>query len=207
MTTGFIQDLLGCLPRLRMTALTMTRGNEDDALDLIQETAAKALANAGRFREGTCLIAWLKTIMAHTHRNNMRTRIREVLVDVAEYEPEGHVYDILSPPEAVYLLKEFLTTLQQHEPMNVHAILCVRGYGETCGEYAARTQETSHAVRSRLNRAIHLLQEDGICRVRDRKPAKCRSPRRRKGQESASARRSRNVHVDSDALMSAMRKI
>ncbi len=50
---------------LRPFALKLTQ-NTEQAQDLLQETMAKALANAEKFREGTNLKAWLFTIMRNT---------------------------------------------------------------------------------------------------------------------------------------------
>lgn len=50
---------------LRPFALKLTQ-NTEQAQDLLQETMAKALSNAEKFREGTNLKAWLFTIMRNT---------------------------------------------------------------------------------------------------------------------------------------------
>jgi Sigma-70 region 2 len=57
-TTDFERDLTALLPRLRIYALSLTH-NRDHADDLVQETAAKALAGRASFRPGTNFAAWL----------------------------------------------------------------------------------------------------------------------------------------------------
>ena len=52
-------------PSLLPIAYKFTR-DEEDALDLLQETLLKAFDNKDKFREGTNLKAWLYTIMRNT---------------------------------------------------------------------------------------------------------------------------------------------
>jgi RNA polymerase sigma-70 factor (ECF subfamily) len=56
---------------LRHFALKLTR-NLEDALDLTQETMARAFSNREKFREGTNMKAWLYTIMKNIFINNYR---------------------------------------------------------------------------------------------------------------------------------------
>lgn len=50
--------------------------NMDDAKDLYQETAFRALTNQDKFRPGTNLKAWLFTIMRNIFINNYRKKIK-----------------------------------------------------------------------------------------------------------------------------------
>src|SRR5690606_41336033 len=60
---------------LRGYALHFTRDDED-AIDLVQDTMLKAVTYHGRFKEGTNLKGWLYTIMKNTFINNYRRFIK-----------------------------------------------------------------------------------------------------------------------------------
>jgi RNA polymerase sigma-70 factor (ECF subfamily) len=63
-------------PGLRRVARQLTR-DDDDAEDLLQETAVRAHRFADRFREGTCMRAWLHRILRNTFASRYRKRRRE----------------------------------------------------------------------------------------------------------------------------------
>ena len=62
---------------LKSFALSLTRNN-DDALDLLQDTYVKAITYREKFEDSTNLKAWLFTIMKNTfinaYRRNVKTR-------------------------------------------------------------------------------------------------------------------------------------
>lgn len=60
---------------LQTFAYTLTK-NSEDAKDLFQETAFRAIKNKDKFRAGTNLKAWLFTIMKNTFINNYRKKSR-----------------------------------------------------------------------------------------------------------------------------------
>lgn len=61
----FQSAVVNLRPSLLPIAYKFTR-NEEDALDLLQETLLKAFDNKDKFRDGTNLKAWLYTIMRNT---------------------------------------------------------------------------------------------------------------------------------------------
>lgn len=65
------EQIAALQPRLLRFALTLTRDRED-AADLAQDTAARALAASWRFTPGTNLSAWLFRIMRNLHLNRIR---------------------------------------------------------------------------------------------------------------------------------------
>ena len=66
---------------LQSFAMNLTKDRED-AMDLYQDTAFKALVNKDKFRAGTNFKAWLFTIMKNTFINNYRKKIRKnTLID------------------------------------------------------------------------------------------------------------------------------
>ncbi|MGB3548684.1 MAG: RNA polymerase sigma factor [Saprospiraceae bacterium] len=60
---------------LQSFAYNLTK-NQDDAKDLYQETAFRALTNRDKFRSGTNFKAWLFTIMKNIFINNYRKRMK-----------------------------------------------------------------------------------------------------------------------------------
>ena len=60
---------------LNAFAYNLTR-NSEDAKDLYQETAFRAMTNRDKFRPGTNLKAWLFTIMKNIFINNYRKRMK-----------------------------------------------------------------------------------------------------------------------------------
>ncbi|HOE04892.1 MAG TPA: sigma-70 family RNA polymerase sigma factor [Bacteroidales bacterium] len=68
-TIDFNQRLIGAQASLRYYALTLTN-NEDDALDLVQETYLKVLSNTEKYKDDNNFKAWLFTIMKNTYINS-----------------------------------------------------------------------------------------------------------------------------------------
>ena len=60
---------------LHSFAYSLTKNNED-ARDLYQETAYRAITNREKFRTGTNLKAWLFTIMKNIFINNYRKKVK-----------------------------------------------------------------------------------------------------------------------------------
>jgi len=60
---------------LKNFALSLTRNN-DDALDLIQDTYVKAITYREKFEDSTNLRAWLFTIMKNTFINSYRRAVK-----------------------------------------------------------------------------------------------------------------------------------
>lgn len=60
---------------LQAFAYNLTK-NQEDAKDLYQETAFRAMTNREKFRAGTNFKAWLFTIMKNIFINNYRRRIK-----------------------------------------------------------------------------------------------------------------------------------
>ncbi|GAB4379758.1 MAG: RNA polymerase sigma factor [Salibacteraceae bacterium] len=71
----FNYNLINHRSALQYFALSLTR-NQNDALDLTQETYLKAIAHRDHFRSNTNLKAWLFTIMKNTFINEFRRKSR-----------------------------------------------------------------------------------------------------------------------------------
>lgn len=80
-------------------ARSLTR-NVADAEDLVQDTYVKAFRFADRFRSGTNLKAWLRTILINTHRNACRRVARDpVYVDSSTVTGTAEPSDPKDGPE------------------------------------------------------------------------------------------------------------
>jgi RNA polymerase sigma-70 factor (ECF subfamily) len=88
--SGWSTAWSSCAPGLRRVARRLTR-DVDDAEDLLQETAVRAHRFADRFREGTCMRAWLHRILRNTFASRYRKRRREREV-IERAHSEGALY-------------------------------------------------------------------------------------------------------------------
>ncbi len=80
----FYREFDGLSSVLKVFAYNLTQ-NQDDARDLYQETAYRALKNKEKFAVGTNFKAWLMTIMKNIFINNYRRRVRHnVMVDTTD---------------------------------------------------------------------------------------------------------------------------
>ncbi|MFN0275767.1 MAG: RNA polymerase sigma factor [Chitinophagales bacterium] len=83
-TLEFNQLVTNMNQPLKAFAYNLTR-NREDALDLVQETYYKAIANRDKFNIGTNLKAWLLTIMKNIFINNYRRNSkRNTVLDNSE---------------------------------------------------------------------------------------------------------------------------
>ena len=79
--TEFTNNFGKITPSLNTFALNLTKNNED-ASDLYQETAYRAIQNKDKFTLGTNFKAWLFTIMKNIFINNYRKKIkRNTIID------------------------------------------------------------------------------------------------------------------------------
>ena len=83
-TADFDQNFISLESSLRSFAYNLTK-NEEDAHDLYQETALRAVSNREKFNPGTNLKAWLFTIMKNIFINNYRKKVKKnTLIDSTE---------------------------------------------------------------------------------------------------------------------------
>ena len=76
MSTIEFQDRLNQLSVVLNTFAYNLTKNVEDAKDLFQETAFRALSNKEKFRPGTNFKAWLFTIMKNIFINNYRKKVK-----------------------------------------------------------------------------------------------------------------------------------
>jgi len=83
-TVDFDQNFINLESSLRSFAYNLTK-NEEDAHDLYQETALRAVSNREKFNPGTNFKAWLFTIMKNIFINNYRKKLKKnTIIDSTE---------------------------------------------------------------------------------------------------------------------------
>jgi RNA polymerase sigma-70 factor (ECF subfamily) len=150
-----MEDLLAIVPHLRAFAISLT-GGVDRAEDLVQETLARALANRDRFKPGTCLQAWLFTILRNLFHSEFRRRRREV------EDPEGVHADrlaVLSDQTGYLEFTELQRALGRLTFEQREALLLVAAEGFSYVETARITGAQLGTIKSRVNRARSRLAE------------------------------------------------
>ena len=99
---------------LRSFALNLTK-NKENANDLYQETAYRALTNRDKFRPGTNFKAWMFTIMKNIFINNYRKRVKAATIfdstDNMYFLNSGSGSSISNDAESDILIKE----LKKHD--------------------------------------------------------------------------------------------
>ncbi len=102
---GRLSDLTGMLQTF---AYNLTK-NSEEAKDLYQETAYRALANRDKFRPGTNFKAWMFTIMKNIFINNYRRKVKaNTIIDTTDnqfYLNSGS-YAVGNSAESELTLKE-----------------------------------------------------------------------------------------------------
>jgi len=131
-------------------------GSRDEALDLLHEGFIKVFQNASRYKPGTSLTAWIRTIMVNTcidyYRRNTRRRTED-LHEASQFSNDQ--------PDALSGLteQEILGAVQQLSPAYraVFNLYVVEGYSHK--EIGDTLQITESTSRSNLVKARTKLQE------------------------------------------------
>jgi len=149
------QELLRAVPHLRAFAISLS-GSVDRADDLVQETLLRALANIDRFHPGTCLQAWLFTILRNLFHTEFRRRRREV------EDPDGHIASQVAvmpnQPSSVEF-EELRRALARLPHDQREALLLVSAQGFSYEEAAQITGTQLGTIKSRVNRARSRLAD------------------------------------------------
>jgi RNA polymerase sigma-70 factor, ECF subfamily len=150
---GFVDELLNSMRPLRAFAISLTH-DVDRAEDLVQSTLLKACDRRNRFEQGTCLQAWLFTILKNDFYTEHRKRKREV-----EDIEGSYAARLISLPEQLsgLELQDLSKTLSQLPPWQREVLLMVGAEGMSYEEIAARQHVSVGTIKSRVNRARHHL--------------------------------------------------
>ncbi|QRM34074.1 sigma-70 family RNA polymerase sigma factor (plasmid) [Microvirga sp. VF16] len=153
---GFVQDLLNSIRHLRAFAISLTH-DVDRAEDLVQSTLLKACDRRNRFEQGTCLQAWLFTILKNEFYTEHRKRRREV----EDIEGAYAAHLIALPDQLSRLeLQDLSQALSKLPPWQREVLLLISAEGLSYEEIAARQHVTVGTVKSRVNRARHQLADN-----------------------------------------------
>lgn len=150
------EALIDLIPSLRIYARNLTRGG-DEADDLVQETLVKALANVSSFQKGTNLRAWLFTIMRNTFLTRVTKSARE-RVGAADCVSSTV---ICFPKHDSYMAgNRVMAAIQRLPDQYREALILVFLMGESYQDVARICDCAIGTVKSRINRARHLVMED-----------------------------------------------
>ena len=143
-------------------------GNEEQALDLLQETMIEAWKHIARYDGRARFFTWICSVMAHRHYDwlrRLRVRAAALLAKREEADPEQLA---VSPADAAVdfergqLLKACLDEL----PMKQRTVVYLRFYaGESLEGIAAIANCSVGTVKSRLFHGLERLA--GMRRVKD----------------------------------------
>jgi RNA polymerase sigma-70 factor, ECF subfamily len=168
---GFVEEALPWLPAVHRYALRLTRGNEAEAGDLVQETFLRAYRAWDQFQRGTNCRAWLFTIChnTHLHGEGRAARRKERVVsqldadieslamsaafrELSAIDPEGEFFDNLLDEDVVRAIDAL--------PEDYREVLVLSDLGGlTYDEIASVLEIPLGTVKSRLFRARRRLQE------------------------------------------------
>jgi RNA polymerase sigma factor (sigma-70 family) len=131
--------------------------SRDEALDLLHEGFIKVFQNIGRYKPGTSLHAWMRTIVVNTcidyYRRQARRRTEDIDTAIGVYDDDTP--DILSNLTE----QEILAAVQTLSPAYraVFNLYVVEGYSHK--EIGDALQITESTSRSNLVKARNKLQE------------------------------------------------
>jgi RNA polymerase sigma-70 factor (ECF subfamily) len=116
---------------LHSFAFNLTK-NSEDAKDLYQETAYRAMTNMDKFRPGTNLKAWLFTIMKNIFINNYRKKNKaNTIVDSTDnlYYINSTVSAIDNRAESSIMMKELVRLIEKlDDSIRVPFLMHYQGY-------------------------------------------------------------------------------
>lgn len=131
-------------------------GSRDEALDLLHEGFIKAFQNIKRYKPGTSIAAWIRTIMVNTcidyYRRNVRRRTEDLDTVYSASSDDPDVLSNLTEQEILGAVQELSPAYRA-----VFNLYVIEGYShKEIGEALDITESTS---RSNLVKARHKLQE------------------------------------------------
>lgn len=131
-------------------------GSEDEALDLLHEGFIKVFQNISKYKPGTSLPAWIRTIMVNNCIDFYRKAIRRRTSNI---ETAYHLSSDEPDALAVYTEKEILKAVQTLSPAYraVFNLYVVEGYSHK--EIADQLDINESTSRSNLVKARLKLQE------------------------------------------------
>jgi RNA polymerase sigma-70 factor (ECF subfamily) len=158
--TDFNQQLSGLSGPLHTFAYKLTK-NSEEAKDLYQETAFRAISNEDKFIPGTNLKAWLLTIMKNIFINNYRKKVKtRTIIDSTE-----NLYYINSGSETIKnnaesnIMMDELTSMVDHLDASLRVPFEMHYLGHKYQEIADTLGLPLGTVKSRIFFARKELKE------------------------------------------------
>jgi RNA polymerase sigma-70 factor, ECF subfamily len=152
---SFVDGILASVPSLRGFAVSLTR-DLNQAEDLVQETVLRALSKQQQFESGTCLQAWLFTILRNHFFSARRRSMREE--GDADGSYAGMMTSIADQEDKV-MIQDVAAALGKLPPGQREAIVLVGVDGLSYEEAAQALGCAVGTVKSRVNRARTCLAE------------------------------------------------
>ncbi len=130
-TTEFDQRFNQLSTLLHSFAYNLTK-NVEDAKDLFQETAYRAMTNREKFRPGTNFKAWLFTIMKNIFINNYRKKTKaNTIMDSTDnmyYLNSGSI-EISNKAESNIMMKELVYMIEElDDSVKIPFLMHYQGY-------------------------------------------------------------------------------
>jgi len=130
-STDFHRQLDNMSTLLHAFAFNLTK-NTEDAKDLYQETAYRAMTNMDKFRPGTNFKAWLFTIMKNIFINNYRKKTKaNTIVDSTDnlYYLNSGANIISNRAESSIMMKELVQLVEKlDDSIRVPFLMHYQGY-------------------------------------------------------------------------------
>ena len=151
----FSDGVVASVPSLRRFAISLTR-DIDRAEDLVQETVLRAISKQDSFEPGTCLQAWLFTILRNNFLSARRKSMREELD-----EDGAHAATMISiaDQEDRIMIQDVAAALRKLPKPQREAIVLVGAEGLSYEEAAQVLGCAVGTVKSRVNRARNYLAQ------------------------------------------------
>lgn len=148
------EALLGNYERLYRFAYSYV-SNEQDAMDIVQEAAYKAIRSSETLKNEEYIVSWLFSIVRNLALNVQEKRKREqpgLVKEILEAQESGQAFlELEGDPD----IKEALNTLEEKE----RTIIVLRFFEEKkLSEIAEIMNENVSTVKSKLYRALQKLK-------------------------------------------------
>lgn len=158
--TEFQTRLMDLQPNMLSFAYSLTK-NHEDALDLVQDTTLKVLANEDKFIDNVNFKGWVLTIMRNIFINQYRM---STLLTVVHDESDDFYYlniahdSTASSPEDLYSTLEITAAIRNLEPMyRKPFVMLVSGYKYE--EISREMNIPQGTVKSRVHYVRQLLKQ------------------------------------------------
>ena len=153
-TSAFHADLKTTLPRLRIYALSLTRGS-DRADDLVQRTVVKALTGRKSFQPGTNFSAWLFRIQRNEFISGLRSlrptvTLDDTIANGLSHEPRQ---------QSGIVMREFKKAFYVLSSCQRETLLLAVLEGYSYERIAAHSGVSVGTVKSRVSRARATLRQ------------------------------------------------